>query len=113
MGTALTPRLKLQTSPRHPNDPDGRTYLHGEHQSYKLCPFSAQGDCTVLRALMLRVACVLSSWVIVHILFSFHPVSNEGDLLGGVWAVAAVVVVYRDSQAKSRVVSCRASSSNL
>jgi uncharacterized membrane protein YccC len=55
----------------------------------------------VLRAAILSMSCVITFWLITHILAPLYSVSREDDLLGGMWAVAATVFVYRDSHAES------------
>ena len=55
----------------------------------------------VLRALfhgvILSVLCAISYWLITHLLSQAFSVSRDDDLLGGMWAVAATVFVYRYS----------------
>jgi len=55
----------------------------------------------VYRALVLSVACVISFWLITHMLGDIHSVSHDDDLLGGMWAVVATIFVYRQSYAES------------
>jgi uncharacterized membrane protein YgaE (UPF0421/DUF939 family) len=47
----------------------------------------------------LAVACLVSYWAITHILAQF--VDAPSDFLGGMWAVAATVFVFRESRARS------------
>jgi uncharacterized membrane protein YccC len=49
----------------------------------------------------LAVACLISYAFISQILIRVYSVSREDDLLGGMWAVAATVFVYRESYQKS------------
>jgi uncharacterized membrane protein YccC len=56
---------------------------------------------TVLRAMMLAISCVISFWLITHILVSVYSISRDDDLLGGMWAVAATIFVYRRGYAES------------
>jgi uncharacterized membrane protein YccC len=56
-------------------------------------------DWDVLYALNMAVACLVSYWVMTHILVRF--VDTPSDYLGGMWAVAATVFVFRESRARS------------
>jgi len=56
---------------------------------------------TVFRAMMLAISCVISFWLITHILVSVYSISRDDDLLGGMWAVAATIFVYRHTYAQS------------
>jgi uncharacterized membrane protein YgaE (UPF0421/DUF939 family) len=49
----------------------------------------------------LAIACLVSYTLIVHILTRAYFISRDDDLLGGMWAVAATVFVYRDSSRES------------
>jgi len=53
------------------------------------------------RALMLTISCVISFWLITHILPNLYSVSRDDDLLGGMWAVIATIFVYRHTQSES------------
>jgi uncharacterized membrane protein YgaE (UPF0421/DUF939 family) len=53
----------------------------------------------VFRAVVLSLSCVISFWLITHLLAG--TVSRDDDLLGGMWAVAATVFVYRYSREQS------------
>ena len=55
----------------------------------------------VLRGAVLAISCVISYWLITHILAYTYSISREDDLLGGMWAVAATIFVYRYSHAES------------
>ena len=55
----------------------------------------------VARAAMLAISCVISYWLITHLLASTYSISRDDDLLGGMWAVAATIFVYRYSHAES------------
>jgi uncharacterized membrane protein YgaE (UPF0421/DUF939 family) len=55
----------------------------------------------VARGAMLAISCVISYWLITHILASTYSISRDDDLLGGMWAVAATIFVYRYSHAES------------
>jgi uncharacterized membrane protein YgaE (UPF0421/DUF939 family) len=55
----------------------------------------------VARSAMLAISCVISYWLITHILANTYSISRDDDLLGGMWAVAATIFVYRYSHAES------------
>src|SRR5580704_11415229 len=55
----------------------------------------------VIRGGLLAISCVISYWLITHILANTYSVSRDDDLLGGMWAVAATIFVYRYSHAES------------
>src|SRR5260370_40415271 len=45
----------------------------------------------------LSLLCVISYWLITHMLAQVFWVSRDDDLLGGMWAVVATIFVYRYS----------------
>lgn len=49
----------------------------------------------VRHAIVLSGLCVVSYWLITHILAHAFSVSRDDDLLGGMWAVVATIFVYR------------------
>src|SRR6201997_2635897 len=49
----------------------------------------------------LAISCFISYALITHILARAYFVSRDDDLLGGMWAVAATIFVYRESYQKS------------
>lgn len=53
----------------------------------------------MIYALDMALACAISYWIITSILAPF--VGKASDLLGGMWAVAATVFVFRDTRAES------------
>ena len=55
----------------------------------------------VIRGAVLAISCVVSYWLITHILANTYSISRDDDLLGGMWAVAATIFVYRYSHAES------------
>lgn len=61
--------------------------------------FDAPG--TVFRATMLAISCVISFWLITHILGGVYSISRDDDLLGGMWAVVATIFVYRHGYPQS------------
>jgi hypothetical protein len=55
----------------------------------------------VIGAAVLAISCVISYWLITHILANTYSISRDDDLLGGMWAVAATIFVCRYSHAES------------
>src|ERR1700730_17693742 len=53
----------------------------------------------VVYALNMAIACLITYWIITHILSRF--VDESSDLLGGMWAVAATVFVFRETRLRS------------
>jgi hypothetical protein len=53
----------------------------------------------VVYALNMAMACLISYWIMTHILSRF--VDRPSDFLGGMWAAAATVFVFRESQIRS------------
>src|ERR1700677_898651 len=49
----------------------------------------------------LAISCFISYALITHILTRAYFVSRDDDLLGGMWAVAATIFVYRESYQQS------------
>lgn len=70
-------------------------------QQTEMANNSTQTVYTVFRALVLSVLCVISYWLITHLLTRAFSVSRDDDLLGGMWAVVATVFVYRYSYEQS------------
>ena len=52
---------------------------------------------SVLHGILLAVLCVVSYQLITHLLARVLSVSRDDDLLGGMWAIAATIFVYRYS----------------
>jgi len=48
-------------------------------------------------SLNIGIACLITYWIITYLLYGF--VNQASDFLGGMWAVVAVVFVFRDSRA--------------
>jgi uncharacterized membrane protein YccC len=44
---------------------------------------------------MLSILCVITYWLVTHMLAHMFSASRDDDLLGGMWAVVATVFVYR------------------
>ena len=55
----------------------------------------------LLYGLALAVSCVISYWLITHILARTYSISRDDDLLGGMWAVVATLFVHRYSYEQS------------
>ena len=49
----------------------------------------------VCHGIVLSVLCVISYWLVTHILSRALSVSRDDDLLAGMWAVVATIFVYR------------------
>jgi uncharacterized membrane protein YccC len=55
----------------------------------------------LLHSVTLSILCVISYWLITHMLAQGFSVSRDDDLLGGMWAVVATIFVYRHSYEES------------
>ena len=55
----------------------------------------------IMRGGALAISCVISYWLITHLLARTYSVSRDDDCLGGMWAVAATIFVFRYSQEES------------
>ena len=53
----------------------------------------------VVYALNMGIACLITYWIITHILSRF--VDESSDFLGGMWAVVATVFVFRETRLRS------------
>jgi uncharacterized membrane protein YccC len=53
----------------------------------------------VVHALNMAIACLISYWIVTHILSRF--VDESSDFLGGMWAVVATVFVFRETRLRS------------
>jgi uncharacterized membrane protein YgaE (UPF0421/DUF939 family) len=53
----------------------------------------------VAYALNMAIACLITYWIMTHTLSRF--VDGPSDFLGGMWAVAATVFVYRETRLRS------------
>ena len=62
---------------------------------------SSQTGEVVIRGAILAISCVVSYWLITHILANTYSISRDDDLLGGMWAAVATIFVYRYSHAES------------
>jgi hypothetical protein len=72
-----------------------------QQAAYPVRPAWFQTGEIVARAAVLAVSCAISYWLITRILGNTYSVSRDDDLLGGMWAVAATIFVYRYSHAES------------
>src|ERR1700682_465931 len=53
----------------------------------------------VVYALNMGIACLITYWIITHILSRF--VDESSDFLGGMWAVVAAVFVFRETRLRT------------
>lgn len=53
----------------------------------------------VVYSLNMAIACLLTYWIMTYLLSGF--VDQASDFLGGMWAVVAVVFVFRDTRARA------------
>jgi len=51
--------------------------------------------------LLLAVSCVISYWLITHLLAHTYSISRDDDVLGGMWAAVSTVFVQRYSYQQS------------
>jgi uncharacterized membrane protein YccC len=51
----------------------------------------------VVYSLNLGIACLIAYWIITYLLYGF--VDQASNFLGGMWAVVAVIFVFRDTRA--------------
>ena len=52
-------------------------------------------EIAISHGLILAALCVISYWLVTHSLPRVFTISRDDDLLGGMWAVAATIFVYR------------------
>jgi hypothetical protein len=64
-------------------------------------PGRPQARGAVVECVVLAVASLLTYWLVTHLLSRVYSVAPDDDLLGGMWAVIATIVVLRDSIGKS------------
>ena len=62
---------------------------------------SSQTGEVVARGALLAISCVISYWLITHLLASTYSISKDDDLRGGMWAVVATIFVFRERNAES------------
>jgi hypothetical protein len=70
-------------------------------QDKNISAVRAHTGIVVFRGMLLAVSCVISFWLITHILPSLYSASRGDELLGGMWAVAATIFVYRYTHAEN------------
>src|SRR3984957_13655320 len=70
-------------------------------QEQKIVRIPAQESNATNQGIALSILCVISYWLITHLLVHAFPVSRDDDLLGGMWAVVATIFVYRYSYEQS------------
>jgi hypothetical protein len=49
----------------------------------------------LVHGVILSLSCVISYWLVTHLLSRSTGVSRDNDLLGGMWAAVATLFVYR------------------
>ena len=60
-----------------------------------------QTKIAIIHGAALAASCVISYWLITHILGHSTAVSRDDDFLGGMWATIATLFVYRFSYEQS------------
>jgi uncharacterized membrane protein YccC len=70
-------------------------------QQIELTRYPAETLRVLLHSVTLSGLCVISYWLITHMLAQVFSVSRNDDLLGGMWAVVATIFVYRYSYEES------------
>jgi uncharacterized membrane protein YccC len=78
---------------------ESRTFMTIIQETKRMAHFDARN--TVFRAVMLAISCVISFWLVTHILAIVYSISRDDDLLGGMWAVVATIFVYRHTYSES------------
>src|SRR5271166_4309054 len=71
-------------SPRHP-------------EAFPAAKYDKLTAWDVVYSLNMAIACLITYWIITYLLAGF--VDQASDFLGGMWAVVAVVFVFRDTRA--------------
>lgn len=56
---------------------------------------------TLVHSVLLSISCLITYWLLTHILVHAHSLSRADSLLGGLWAVLATIFVYRTSHEQS------------
>jgi uncharacterized membrane protein YccC len=70
-------------------------------QQNEMTRHPAETRYVLLHSVTLSILCVISYWLITHMLAHVFSISRDDDLLGGMWAVVATVFVYRYSYEES------------
>lgn len=55
----------------------------------------------VVHGATLGFSCLITFWLVTHVLGHVHSLSKEDDQLGGMWAVIATIFVYRETYEQS------------
>jgi peptidoglycan/LPS O-acetylase OafA/YrhL len=55
----------------------------------------------LVHSFLLSISCLITYWLLTHILVHAHSLSRADSLLGGLWAVLATIFVYRTSHEQS------------
>jgi uncharacterized membrane protein YccC len=56
---------------------------------------------TLIHSVSLPISCLITYWLLTHLLVHVHSLSRTDSLLGGLWAVLATIFVYRTSHEQS------------
>ena len=68
---------------------------------HRMFPGWCQTKIAIIHGVALSASCVVSYWLITHILGHSIAVSRDDDFLGGMWATIATLFVYRFSYEQS------------
>jgi uncharacterized membrane protein YccC len=71
----------------------GRVLQNAEQS--EMTRHSSDGLHLLLSGVTLSIVCVISYWLITHLLARMVSLSRDDDLLGGMWAVVATIFVHR------------------
>jgi Fusaric acid resistance protein-like len=64
-------------------------------------PSATRGRAAIAECGLLAVACYVSFWLVTRLVSRLHSISADDDLVGGVWAVIATIVVSRRTYQQS------------
>lgn len=67
----------------------------------RVFPAPANVKSVVLDATVLALACLITYLLVTRVLTRLYFISQDGDLLGGMWAVIATIFVIRDGYRQS------------
>jgi hypothetical protein len=68
---------------------------------HRMFPGWRQTKIAIIHGVALSASCVVSYWLITHILGRLIAVWRDDDFLGGMWATIATLFVYRFSYEQS------------
>jgi uncharacterized membrane protein YgaE (UPF0421/DUF939 family) len=68
---------------------------------HRMFPEWRQAKIAIIHGVTLAASCVISYWLITHVLGHSIAVSRDDELLGGMWATIATLFVYRFSYEQS------------